>query len=166
MEVSGKKTVFFILFFGVFLGMIALLGKPEVRLKPLTPKIRTEIAVLPFVNLEGDTALELIASNVTVAIIDALSELEDVRVMTYAATLVHKDLAGGAEQIAKELGADYVLAGSIERVGIQLRLQAYFVKPGRRPRIWADEFFYREVDEELISIGISSYIRESLTAPE
>ncbi len=108
--------------------------------------------MLPFDNLDGADALELIAANVTVAITEELAALGVFDVVPRADVLEYKGLAGGAREIAEALGVDYVLAGSVERDGIngRLRLQAYFVMPGDQPRIWADEYFYSGEEAERI----------------
>lgn len=165
MESSGKKVVIGLLVFGGLLATIAYFGKPVVRLKPQTPAARPTLAVIPFDNLDGADALELIAANVTVAITEELASMGVFDVTPRAEALEYKGLAGGAEEIAKALGVDYVLAGSVERSDDRLRLQAYLVMPGDRPRIWADEYFYAEADAEQIPAELAALIRKALTDP-
>lgn len=165
MDSSGKKVVVAIVAFGAVLATIAYFGKPVVRLKPQSPSTRPTVAVLPFENLDGADDLELIASNTTVAITDALTELGSFDVIPRATALDYLGIPGGARAIARELGADYVLAGSVERVERKegrLRVQAYFVKPGDMPRIWADEFFYEEEDAGRIADELARRVREAL----
>ena len=88
-------------------------------------------AVLPFDNLDGADALELVAANVTVAITEELAALGVLNVVPRADVLEYKGLAGGARALGRSprySASDYVLAGSVERDGIngRLRLQAYF----------------------------------------
>lgn len=163
---SGKYVVIALLVFGCVLATIAYFGKPVVRLKPQTPSARPTLAVLPFDNLDGADALELIAANVTVAVTDELSSLELFDVTPRTEVLQYKALEGGAEEIARALGVDYVLAGSVERSENRLRLQAYVVMPGDRPRIWADEFFFDEAESDDIPSTIAALIRDALTAAE
>ena len=156
MDSSGKKVVVAIVAFGGVLATIAYFGKPVVRLKPQRPQ-RPQSE-----NLDDADDLELIASNTTVAITEALMELGSFDVVPRATALDYLGIPGGARAIAEELGVDYVLAGSIERYQGQLRLQAYFVKPGDQPRIWADEFFYDEEDAEHIPADLARRVREAL----
>jgi TolB-like protein len=166
MNASGKNVVIGILSFGCVLATIAYFGKPVVRLKPQSPAARPSLAVLPFDNLDGADALELVAANVTVALTDELASMELFEVTPRAEVLQYKGLTGGAEKIAEALGVDYVLAGSVERSAGRLRLQAYVVMPGDRPRIWADEFFYDETDAERIPDDLAAVIRNALADPE
>jgi len=166
MHASGKIVVGGIVLFALALSAVAYFGKPTVRLKPAKVVLRPLVAVVPFDNLAGDDEIEVLASDVTRAVIDRLGAIEELRVVSHAATLQHKDLSGGAAGVAAELGADYVLAGSIERESERLRLQAYFVKPGERPRIWADEFRYGEDERERIPADIARAVGDALTGSE
>jgi len=166
MDSSGKKVVIAIVAFASVLATIAYVGKPEVRLKPQTPTMSPTVVVLPFDNLDGADELELIAADTTAAITEALEALGSFDVVPRARALQYKGVPGGARAIAKELGVDYVLAGSIEREGGRLRLQAYFVKPGDRPRIWADEFFFDEDDAATIPGELAREVSEALRDPE
>ena len=166
METTGRGVVIGLLAFAVCLATSAVLLKPTVRLKPKTPTLRPLIAVLPFENLEGDSELEALAADVTDAVIRGLEDIEEIRVLTHASTLSYRGIEGGASEIASKLGADYVLAGSVETEPEGLRLQAYFVKPGERPRIWADEFRFGRTDTARIPAELAAYIQSALTDSE
>ena len=160
---SGKIVVAAIVAFAATLAVVAYLGHPNARLRPATVVLTPSIAVLPFDNLDGDAELEVIAADVTRAVVRELQKNREIRVVPHGASLAHKDLAGGAAGVAEALSADYVLAGSVEREPAGLRLQAYFVKPGERPRIWADEFRYAESERGGIPAEIARVVGEALT---
>jgi len=165
MDSSGKKVVVAMVAFGAALATIAYFGKPVIRLKTQTPSTSPTVVVLPFDNLDGADELEVIASNTTVAITEALMELGSFDVVPRSTALGYVGVPGGARAVAEELGVDYVLAGSVERDELKrgrLRLQAYFVQPGDQPRIWADEFFYDEQDAERIPADLARRVREAL----
>jgi len=165
MDFSGTKVVVAIVVFGTVLATIAYFGKPGVRLKTQTPSTSPSVIVVPFENLDGADELELIASNTTVAVTEALTELGSFEVVPRSTALDYVGIPGGARAIAEELGVDYVLAGSVERDELhegRLRLQAYFVKPGDQPRIWADEFFYDDEDAEVIPADLARRVRQAL----
>ena len=143
---SGVVVVVALIVFAAALASIAYFGQPVVRLKPATAVTTPLVAVFPFHNLAGDEALEVVASDVTLAVIESLSGLEGLRVVPRAAVLELRELEGGLEEAARRLEANYALAGSVERLDGRLRVQAYLVQPGERPRIWADELFF-EPDE-------------------
>jgi TolB-like protein len=162
MDSSGKSVVVAILAFGAVLATIAYLGKPEVRLKPQSPITSPTLAVLPFDNLGGADELELVAADTTVSVTRAIAGLQTFDVIPRARVLEYAGIPGGVEAVAEELGADYVLAGSVERDGERVRLQAYLVMPGERPRIWADEFFFQPEDAERIPQDVARAIADAL----
>ncbi len=162
MDVSGKKVVLALLLFGAVLATVAYFGKPTVRLKPGTPIVKPRLVVLPFENLDGDDELELIAADVTVALTEALLSLEEYQLVPRETALQYKGLSDGIEVIAVSLGADYALAGSVEREQGRLRLQVYVVKRGERPRIWADEYYYDVRDKAEIPADLVRHIRGAL----
>ena len=162
MDVSGKNVVLALLLFGTVLATVAYFGKPIVRLRPQTPIVKPMLVVLPFENLNGDDELELIAANVTVALTEALASVEAYELVPRETALQHKGLEDGIEAIAASLGADYALAGSVEREEGRLRLQVYVVKPGERPRIWAEEYYYDAEDKADIPTDLVRHIRGAL----
>lgn len=162
MDFSGKSVVVAIVAFGAVLAVVAYFAKPEVRLKPQTPAVRPVLVVLPFENLDGADELEVIAADTTVALTDAVSGLAMFDVIPRERVLEFAGIPGGADAVAKALGAEYVLAGSVERFEGRLRLQAYLVYPGDRPRIWADEFFFEEDEAERIPAELAGRLREAL----
>jgi len=162
MDSSGKRVVIAIVAFGAILAMTAYFGRPRVRLKPQTPAVRPKLVVLPFENLDGADELEVIAADTTVAVTDAVTELTTFDVIPRAQVLDYAGIPGGASAVAEELGAEYVLAGSVERFDGRLRLQAYLVYPGDRPRIWADEFFFDWGEAERIPAEMARQVREAL----
>ena len=162
MEVTGKHLVVGLVAFGGLLGAIAYWGQPIVRLRPGSAKPRPTLAVLPFDNLLGDPELERLAADVTLAVTQALQELPEYDLVPRERVLEHKGLAGGVDAIASELGADYVLAGSVGREDGRIRLEAYFVKPGDRPRIWADELYFDPEQEEQVPEAVARHVRKAL----
>jgi len=162
MDTSGKKVVAALVALAGVLAAVAYWGHPVARLKPQRPKPRPTLAVLPFENLNGDAELERLAADVTLAVTAALEKLPEFDVVARQSVLEHKGLSGGVAAIAAALHADYVLAGSVERENGRLRLEAYFVKPGERPRIWADEFRYEATDVEMIPDEMARRIRQAL----
>jgi len=77
----------------------------------VTPRV--VVAVMPFVNASGDDGLEYLAEGVTDNIINSLSRVSRLRVMSRSAVFRHKNTEVDPREIGKELGANAVLVGTV-----------------------------------------------------
>ena len=75
------------------------------------------VAVLPFANISGDPQQEYFSDGITEDIITELSRFSELLVIARNSTFQYKGKALDVRQIARELGARYVLEGSIRRSG-------------------------------------------------
>jgi len=98
------------------------------------------IAVLPFVNHTGDETQEYFVDGLTEEIISALGRFKTVRVIGRNAVLRYKKAPVGKEEIASELGASYLVEGSVRRSGNQVRIAAQLVEARAGTLMWSDRF--------------------------
>jgi TolB-like protein len=109
-----------------------------VTLKPHKPML----VVLPFANLSGDASQEYFSDGMTEELITQLGSLDPEHLGVIARTSAmqykgaHKDVA----QIARELGANYVLEGSIRGSKERIRVTAQLIASGDQAHIWAQSF--------------------------
>ena len=85
------------------------------------------IAVLPFANLSEDPKQELLCEGITDNIINALSKVSGLFVISRNSTYPYKGKAVKAKQVSEELGVRYVLEGSLQRSGDRVRITAQMV---------------------------------------
>jgi serine/threonine protein kinase/tetratricopeptide (TPR) repeat protein len=88
---------------------------------------KPSIAVLPFVNLSGDKAQEYFSDGLTDAIINAVSKLPNVFVIARNSAFTYKGKNVKVQQVAEEMGVQYVLEGSVLRTGDRVRVTAQLV---------------------------------------
>lgn len=98
------------------------------------------IAVLPFTNLSGDTEQEYFADGITEDIINALTRFRWLQVIGRASSFTFKGKANDPAAIAKELGARYVLTGSVRKSGNRIRVAAQLLDAGTRAQVWSSHF--------------------------
>ena len=84
-------------------------------IKPLAVSAMPVIAVLPFANQTGDDSQDYFAEGVTEEVINALGRFHTLRVIGRNAVLRYKKRSPAQEEIASELGANYVVTGSVRR---------------------------------------------------
>jgi adenylate cyclase len=98
------------------------------------------IAVLPFDNLSGDPSQEFFSDGITEEIITALTRFRDLRVLARNTTFRYKGQAVDVKQLARELGMDYVLEGSVRRSVDTIRVTAQLIKGVSGAHLWADTY--------------------------
>ena len=103
---------------------------------PAGPKI----AVLPFTNMSDDPEQEFFSDGLSEDIITKLSRFKDLFVIARNSTFRYKGQAVDVRDVARELGARYVLEGSVRRAGTSLRVTAQLLDAGDGTHLWAETY--------------------------
>jgi adenylate cyclase len=105
------------------------------------------IAVLPFDNLTGDPEQEYFADGIAEDLITRLSRRRAFPVIARNSSLVYRGRAVGVKQVSRELGARYVVEGSVRRAGDRVRISAQLIDATIGHHLWAETY-----DQELRDI--------------
>jgi TolB-like protein len=100
---------------------------------------RPSIAVLPF-GIIGESDKEYLADGLTEDIITALSRFRWFRVIGRNSAFAFKGRQMDPLQVARELGAHYVLQGSVRQSALRLRITAHFIDASHGGNIWAERY--------------------------
>ncbi len=100
---------------------------------------KPSIAVLPFVNMSDDKDKEYFADGMTEDIITGLSCDSRLFVVARNSTFAYKGQSPDIRAVGNELGARYVLEGSIRPVGDRLRITMQLIESASGMHIWADK---------------------------
>ena len=137
------------------------------------PTVDTEvpaIAVLPFVVVTAGEETDHFADGLTDEVITDLSMIKTLRVISRQSAMRLKGSDKDLRTIARELGARYVLTGSIRRAGSSLRITAQLVDARTDVQLWADKFHGALEDvfeiQERLSRQIVDALRLRLTPTE
>jgi adenylate cyclase len=101
---------------------------------------KPSIAVLPFVNMSEDPKQEYLADGITDNIIAALSQVPKLFVIARQSTFAYKGKPVKIKQVAEELGVRYVLEGSVQRSGDNLRVIAQFIDALGGHHLWSERY--------------------------
>lgn len=103
---------------------------------------RVVLAVLPFQNLSGDPEQEYFSDGLTEEMITQLVRVapERLRVIARTSVMLYKRTGKKADQIARELGADYLLEGTVRREGERVRITAQLIRPAEQAHVWAESY--------------------------
>ncbi|HEV1994999.1 MAG TPA: protein kinase [Candidatus Acidoferrum sp.] len=114
-------------------------GEWRARLFGGLQPVRT-IAVLPLQNLSGDAAQDYFADGMTEALTTDLARMESVGVISRTSSMQYKGSKKSLPVIARELHADAVVEGSVQRSGSLVRVTAQLVRAPDDRHLWADTY--------------------------
>jgi TolB-like protein/DNA-binding winged helix-turn-helix (wHTH) protein/Flp pilus assembly protein TadD len=103
------------------------------------PKIKS-IAVLPMKNLSGDPAQEYLADGITEEIIGRLSAIHDLRVISRTSVMRLKEAQLSVPEIAKSLGVDALVEGSVIREHSRIRVHAQLIRAATDEHLWSESY--------------------------
>ena len=101
---------------------------------------RLSIVVLPFANLSSDPAQDYLADALTDELTTALSRIPNSFVIARNTAFTYKGKPVDAKAIGKDLGVRYVLEGSVQPSGAQMRVNAQLIDADSGAHLWADQF--------------------------
>ena len=104
------------------------------------------IAVLCFDNMSGDPEQEYFSDGITEDIITALSKHRWLSVIARNTSFGYKGRPVDIRRLADELGADYVVEGSVRRAGDRIRVSAQLIDTETGNHLWAERFDRRLED--------------------
>lgn len=132
------------------------------------------IAVLPFKNLTGDAANEYLADGVTESIINEVSRVESLRVVSRSSVFQFKDKDISPEEIARKLNVETILEGAVRRIGARVRVEARLVNAKDGSILWTSDSPEKDISDifaiqnEIVCQFVAklqlNYCRETLPA--
>lgn len=120
------------------------------------------IAVLPFLNMSSDKETDYFSDGITEELINTLSNIEGLRVVSHTAVFALKGRPLSVNQIGAQLNVNTLLEGSVRREGNALRVTAQLINVADGYHLWSKSY-----DRELKSIfavedGIGRSIAQTL----
>ncbi len=100
----------------------------------------TSIAVLPFRDLSPEPGRAHFADGTTEALITELGKIGALRVLSYRSVAAYRDPTKPPSRIARELGVDAMLDGTVVESGGRVRITASLVQASPERQLWAESF--------------------------
>lgn len=98
------------------------------------------IAVLPFVDASTDGDQEYMADGVAEEIINLLSTIRDIRVISRSSSFAFKGQQTSLAEVAQRLNVRYIMDGSVRRAGDRLRISAQMIDPRTDTALWSENY--------------------------
>jgi eukaryotic-like serine/threonine-protein kinase len=126
------------------------------------------VAVMPFTNASGNPNVEYITDGITESIINSLSQLPDLTVISRASVFRYKGRDQDPKRVARDLGVRAVLLGRVLQMGDDLAISAELVEGRNNRQIWGQQYHRKLADlttlEGEIAGEISGTLRRKLSA--
>jgi serine/threonine protein kinase/tetratricopeptide (TPR) repeat protein len=152
--------------------VVAVVVGAGVAFRGLTPDETSidSLAVLPFQNETGDPDVEYLSDGITESLINTLSQLPGLKVISRSSAFAFKDEQGDLGEIGRKLGVRALLLGRMVQRGEELSISAELVDVADDRQIWGGRYSRRLADllsiEREITETIVQRLRPELTAQE
>jgi adenylate cyclase len=142
---APKQRSMFMLLAGI-VALLVITGGVWLAVRPASgPEVsattpRLSIVVLPFANLSGDPGQDYLADVLTEGLTTGLSRISGTFVIARSTAFTYKGKPVDVKQVGKDLGVRYVLEGSEQHSGNQVRVNAQLIDAETGAHLWADQF--------------------------
>jgi TolB-like protein len=128
------------------------------------------VAVLPFANASADPSMEYLSDGITEGVIDRLSGLPNVKVISRTSVFRYKKRDIEPQKVAKELGVEALVMGRVIQRGDDLSVSAELVDAREDKQLWGEQYSRKLADiasvQQEIASAISGNLRVRLTSEE
>jgi adenylate cyclase len=134
------------------------------------PIAESSIAVLPFANMSSDQEQEYFSDGLTEDIITQLCKIKSLKVISRTSVMQYKKNPKSIREIGRELCVAFILEGSVQRYGGQVRITAQLINAATDEHLWA-ESYDRPVDDIFsiqreVALAIATVLNTKLTKTE
>lgn len=112
-----------------------------------SPDYQHQIAVLPFVNMSGDSSYDWLGRGLSEDILNLLAQIEDLKVVGRTSSFQSRLQDMGIPEIGRQLNVNYVLEGSIRKRGEHVRIIARLNDTNTGYNLWSKEYEQRQTTD-------------------
>jgi TolB-like protein/tetratricopeptide (TPR) repeat protein len=128
------------------------------------------VAVLPFANASGDPNAEYLSDGITEGVIDRLSGLPNLKVISRTSAFRYKQREIEPRKVARELGVEALVMGRVIQRGDDLSVSAELVDAREDKQLWGEQYSRKMADvgsvQQEIATAVSGNLRVQLTGEE
>ncbi len=130
----------------------------------------SSVAVLPFANASADPSMEYLSDGITEGIIDRLSGLPNIRVISRTSAFRYKQREIEPQKVGRELGVEALVTGRVIQRGNDLSVSAELVDAREDKQLWGEQYSRKLADsssvQQEIATAIAGNLRIRLTSEE
>jgi serine/threonine-protein kinase len=133
----------------------------------VTRRYSSSLAVLPLANYSPDPAQDYFADGLTDELTTTLSKMQALRVIAHRSMLQFRRSEHSVPEIARQLGVNYLVDGSVQQDGDRVRIRATLVDAATNAPVWTESFDRERHDvlilQREIALAIARQIEITLT---
>ena len=145
----------------IIAGFVFLMRRPTHSAVAIGEK---SIAVLPFENLSEDKGNEYFADGIQEEILERLSKIEDLKVISRTSTEKYKSAPANLREIAQELGVANILEGTVQKAADEVRVNVQLINAQNDSHLWADKYDRKLADIFAVESEVAAAIADQLNA--
>ena len=123
------------------------------------------IAVLPFADMSPDSDQEYFSDGITEELLNALARIRELRVLGRTSAFAYKGENKDLRAIGTELGAAYLVEGSVRKAGETLRITAQLIDASDGSHLWSEQYDRPMHDIFAVQTEIAEAIAGELRVP-
>jgi TolB-like protein/cytochrome c-type biogenesis protein CcmH/NrfG len=122
------------------------------------------IAVLPFASLSEDKENSYFAEGIQDEMLTRLAKIGDLKVISRTSTLRYKSAPENLLEIAKQLGVEHILEGSVQKSGDRVRINVQLINAQTDTHLWAETYDRTLTDVFAVESEVPQRVADSLRA--
>jgi serine/threonine protein kinase/tetratricopeptide (TPR) repeat protein len=135
-----------------------------------TSEEKKTIAVLPFENISPDKDADYFADGLAEELITNLSKIKEIKLVARTNTMRYKGTDKDITTLGRELGARYIMQGSVRKFKDDLRVSVQLMDVGQESQLWGENFKGKLEDvfdiQEKVSNEVTAALRVNLSLSE
>jgi TolB-like protein/Flp pilus assembly protein TadD len=147
------------------IGLVLIIGFIGVRafyFGSNSSTVINSVAVLPFANATGDPSADYLSDGITEGVIDRLSGLPNLKVISRASAFHYKGRDIEPQKVAKELGVAALVTGRVTQHGDDLSVSTELVDAREDKQLWGEQYSRKVADIHIIQQEIATAISGNL----
>jgi TolB-like protein len=151
-------------------GIIVYLFRGRIWQKTSSSAEPITLAILPFYPLNAGDEIGFLSTGLSDGIITRLANVRQIRVRPTSAILRYEGQKVSAQAVGRELASDYVVMGTVQKVGDRLHVNVQLVRTSDEAPLWGDQFDKGRADllslQDAVATQIAEALRIKMTAAE
>ncbi|GAA4244385.1 TolB-like protein [Winogradskyella eximia] len=148
----------------IVLALFLFLPKETINSEKNVVNLKKSIAVLPFINMSNDSDNLYFVNGLMESTLNNLQKIEDIRVISRTSVEKYRDTDKTITEIGEELGVNYLIEGSGQRIDGQVLLNIQLIDASKDSPIWAEQYNHKTEDIFSVQNEVAKKIAEAIEA--